>query len=88
MKVRVRLYGRIKSKIGLRELTVDLGDGGNLENLLRKLEAEYASMGIRGEDFEDMAILINGCHVSDSGGCPPLLSDGDVVSILPHLAGG
>jgi MoaD family protein len=88
MKVRLRLYGQVKSKIGQRELIVEVASGANLKSLLMAVQADYASKGIREEDFDKVSILINGRSFSDANDRDTVLSDGDSISILPYSAGG
>jgi len=85
MNVEVRLYGRFR-ELATRQRVVTLTEGARLADLIEWLAKEY------GDDFREevnhlkrLNILISGqyCHNTET-----LLKEGDVIVILPLLAGG
>ena len=74
MKVEVRLFAGFRRGRFARQ-TMDLPDGASLRDLVRQL----------GISEEEVSLpLINGRY----GGLDRLLSDGDVASLFPAIAGG
>ncbi len=79
---------------GRREDLIELEEGTSVGELLEMLSAKY------GEKFRDylygvgefeglsLNFLLNGRNISLSEGFKTKLQDGDVLSILPPVAGG
>ena len=77
--ITVKLYGLLRLDSGIRELSVD---AKNVSQLYSRLLAETDR--ITKKDLEGCALLVNG-KVSNRR---TKLADGDVVQLLPPIAGG
>lgn len=94
MKVKVRYFALLREFTGKREDLVELEEDTSVGELLETLSAKY------GEKFRDylygvgefeglsINILLNGRNISLNEGFKTKLQDGDVLSILPPVAGG
>ena len=90
MSVEVRLASVLERHVGAKSVT---GEGSTVAELLANLEARYPGFmsQITGEDGElhrFVNIYLNDEDVRYLGGLDTPLKDGDVLSILPALAGG
>jgi len=91
-KITLRAYGFLVGRFGFKERSMDF-DGSTVGDLLQRLG------GILGEDkvqvlFKDgelsdmVYLLVNGRNIEQGKGQGTELKDGDMVSILPLMAGG
>lgn len=91
MRVKVRLFGDLKKKLG-HESHVDLEEGSDVGQLLQVLGERLGSQGklisSKREIAENLSVLVNGLSVNVGGGPDERLEDGDTISILPPSAGG
>lgn len=90
--IRVKLSGQLRDFTGgIREVTVD-----SAVTVLRLIDAlEERFPGIRGRILDDQSkarpyvnIFVNGENIRDAGHEGTRLSDGNLVYILPSVAGG
>lgn len=90
--IRVRLSGQLGSYTGgANEVTVDRAS--NIVKLVEALEDRFP--GIRGRIFDDQEktrpyvnIFVDGENIRETGEEETRLSDGNLVYILPSVAGG
>lgn len=75
--ITVKLYGLMRVESGIRERSVE---AQNLKTMFARLEAA----GLNRQDLKGCYVLLNGQPASRS--CK--LKDGDVVQLLPPVAGG
>jgi len=91
MNIRLRLYGELKIVLGSRELYLTLLEGSSLCSLIQILEGEYkkatSSPTNRDRQFSSVRILRNGMDIHTRDGLDTELADGDVITILPMIAG-
>lgn len=81
MRVRVRLYGRLKESAGSPARVVELdGDAPTVGDLLARLREEVDLGG----ELDSLALTV-GDEVVDAG---RPLRDGDEVGLLPPVSGG
>jgi MoaD family protein len=81
MKVRVRLFARIREIVGAGQLERELGEGATLGDLLGALAAEYPKLA---DVTERTVISVNQKFATRETS----LSDGDEVAIFPPVSGG
>lgn len=88
MNIEVLLFGKLR-ELAVRQQVVSITDGARLRDLVDRLVKEY------GVDFSEEVdhqerwhFLLNGRFYNPSDGMEVLLKDGDVVAMLPMLAGG
>ncbi len=94
MKVKIRYFAFLRELTGKREELIELEEDTSVGKLLETLSAKY------GEKFRDylygvgefegltLNFLLNGRNISLDEGFNTKLQDGDVLSILPPVAGG
>ena len=99
MRVKVRFYARLREFVGLEELDLDISTGSTLKDLLETLIERFGSRfeEVRTKDpFEDYvkgdgsspAFLVNGRIVDPEKDLEIRLKKGDLVVIMPLIAGG
>ena len=75
--ITVRLYGLLRIESGIKERQIE---AANLKDVFLKLTHQ----GISSRDLQGCMILINGAPANKRS----ILHDGDVVQLLPPVAGG
>ena len=81
MKARVQFYAQLRDLIGMRELDVDLLEGGTVRDLLEKIYAKQPALR-----SHDKSILIGaGVEFVDRN---YKLKSGEEISIMPPVQGG
>ena len=88
----------VKFFADMRDITkskeIEIEAPKDIEMLLTQLSLQYGKKmksRIIGEDNKlhpDMIVLLNGRHIEHLSGEASSLSDGDVVSFFPRIAGG
>jgi molybdopterin synthase sulfur carrier subunit len=94
MKVKIRYFALLRELTGKREELVELEEDASVGKLLETLSIKYGGRfrdylyGVG--EFEGLSLnfLLNGRNVSLDKGFETKLQDGDVLSILPPVAGG
>ena len=94
MLVKVRYFGVLRSKLGVREGEYFLEDGASLSDLLEKI-VEVHGGSVR-KLFEadrsgvdpSFVITVNGVAVDRTRGRDVQLKDGDTVAIMSLISGG
>ena len=75
--ITVRLYGLMRLESGIRELQVDATD-------LKSLYEQMQKAGLKKQELKGCCVLRNGVPVRRK----ETFKDGDVVQLLPPVAGG
>lgn len=75
MRVTVRYFGYLAEYAGRREKTLEVREGSRVKEVVTLPP---------GVTLEDLVLLRNGRPASPDDE----LSDGDTVSVLPHISGG
>ena len=94
MRVRVSFYVAVGDLAAIPEETVELPASADIRRLLEYLGEEHGSaltdrvLQSDGRIWPAVAIILNGSNVSLYQGLDTQLTDGDVVSVLPVVAGG
>lgn len=94
MQLRVQFQGQLRNAVGMSERLVDLPDESTLRTLLTQLSGDYGPEVSRqlltssGEVQPCLLIARNGIAVPRTQAATTLLSAGDVVVLLPPIAGG
>ena len=92
MKVTLQFRGPLAKKFQEGRIELDIGNGTTLADLLRKAINSEESIREVWDSPEvidrDAIVLCNDADVGLSGGLETVLSDGDVVMILPLIHGG
>jgi molybdopterin converting factor small subunit len=88
MKIELLLFGKLR-ELAVRQRKVSIADGARFADLVDWLVKEYgAGFGEEIDHKERWHFLINGKYYSPLDSLEIPLKDGDVVAILPYLAGG
>jgi molybdopterin synthase sulfur carrier subunit len=81
MKIHVQFYAQLRDLIGMRELDVDLVEGGTVRDLLEQIYAKQPALR-----SHDKSILIGaGVEFVDRN---YKLKSGDEIAIMPPVQGG
>jgi molybdopterin synthase catalytic subunit len=81
MRVRVKLFARLRETVGAGELERELGEGSTVGDLLSSLYAEYPGLA----DLTTRTVIA----VNQEFATPDnRLSDGDEIAIFPPVSGG
>jgi molybdopterin synthase sulfur carrier subunit len=92
MDIDLRFFATFRDAVGGKERTRAIADDATVGDLLADLEREYD--GLEGRLLEDgairpqLSVLKNGRDITHMDGVGTTLSDGDVVSVFPPVAGG
>lgn len=82
--VRVKLYGMAKELAGREELDVDLEKAITVRELIRRISEGRKSASSKAVQV----VLINGRNCIFRDGLETIVSEGDLVEILPLVSGG
>ena len=91
MKITVRVFGDLKNAFGARELIRSVECGMRVSDVLKVLGTEYDSLASKPgweSQLQRARILLNGMDMHSSLGMDCQLNEGDVITILPAIAGG
>ncbi|OGS56405.1 MAG: hypothetical protein A3K60_08265 [Euryarchaeota archaeon RBG_19FT_COMBO_56_21] len=81
MRIKVKLYAAVRDIVGVKEETLEFGDGTTVSALLEDYIRRFPQIG----RYRDHLIL----SVNKEYGAPArVLRDGDEVSFLPPVSGG
>ena len=75
--ITVKFYGLMRVESGIKELQVEAVN-------LKALYARLQEAGLKLQDLKGCCVLVNGVPA----GRKPVFQDGDVVQMLPPVAGG
>ncbi|MBS7633930.1 MoaD/ThiS family protein [Candidatus Bathyarchaeota archaeon] len=92
----VRVFGDLIDFLGSSKLTIELGEGAKVADLISKMAEVKAGfrekMEVlsrrRGATDYGLTILVNGKNINVLNGLETQLKDGDTVVFLPPVAGG
>ncbi len=95
LKVSVRFFATVRELVGLREETLDLPQGGTVQNLLDLLVKMHGKQfreyiyDSKGDDLRrSIQILVGDKPISALSGPSTVLTDGCVLAIIPPVGGG
>lgn len=94
MKVHVQYTGQLRAIIGFPEEVVELTDGGTLADLLSYLPKQWdraAQTHILTESGQtrlSLLLVVNGLAIPVADAGKTLLRSGDIVTLMPPIAGG
>ncbi len=97
MKVSVRFFAALRELIGKKAESIEFPDGKEVtvENVLERLAelygkdfVEYVFDRKTGEIQSYLTLLVNGRSITTLDGLKTMLTDGDVLAILPPVGGG
>lgn len=94
MRLRVQYTAQLRSVVGREEEEVDLPEGSNLEELLqhvaRRLRREAAShlLTSQGDLQPSLMVVLNNGAISPRDAGAVSINAGDVVTLMPPIAGG
>jgi MoaD family protein len=93
MKLRIKYTGQLRTAVQRAEEEIDLPDGSLLAELLNHLTVRYPAgkallLGRSGEIASSLLVAINETAISAQDAKGVMLKDGDVVLLLPPIAGG
>jgi molybdopterin synthase sulfur carrier subunit len=94
MKLRVQYTAQLRAAIGRPEEEIDLPDGSSLEALLDHLVSQQGAAAAThlvtssGEIRSSLLIVVNGTAMPVHSAAERQLKEGDVVLLLPPIAGG
>ena len=81
MRVRIRLFARVRDIVGAAELERDVTNGATLRTVWQGLVREYP-------ELERYGPLISGAVNEEYARMDSPLQDGDEVAFLPPVSGG
>ena len=94
MQVRVGFYGAVRDVAGIDEETIELPSPADVGTLVDRLQDKHGHLFTEkvfqghGTIFPSVAILLNGVNISLNQGLDTSVENGDVVVIIPVIAGG
>lgn len=92
MKVRVLLYGHLRSLVGSPELSLEVPDGLTIGELLKVLASRYGELSViispQGGVRPHYIVFVNGRDLELLGGYSYVVRDGDTISLVPISHGG
>ncbi len=94
MQIKVRYFTIVRSITGTREENLDAEEGSTVEDVLKMLGARYGKEFERyissGRSHKGMKLLffVDGRNIEGSDGFKTKLGNGDVLAIMPPVAGG
>jgi molybdopterin converting factor small subunit len=94
MKLRVKYTGQLRTAVGRAEDEVELVDGGTVGVLLRHVAAKLGPdaaphlVGASGQIPQTLLVVINEAAIAGHAAECAVLQEGDVITLLPPIAGG
>ena len=93
MKVRVQYTAQLRTALGRPEEEVELSDGTNLAELLAHLAGKLDGaathlIGADGRVHRSLLVIVNDAAIGSHDAASATLRCGDVVTLLPPIAGG
>ena len=94
MKLHVRYTAQLRAAMGLDEEDVELPEGASLETLLRSVaehhggEAASHLLTDAGQVRPSLLVVVNDAAAAPADAAATKLRPGDVVTLLPPIAGG
>lgn len=91
MEIEIRLFANYRDAAGGRTLDWEAADGATVGDVVRDLMESYPDVDVlteAGEIRQYVNVLYNGRNVIHGDGLGTPVSDGDVLSLFPPVAGG
>ncbi|MBS7642753.1 MAG: ubiquitin-like small modifier protein 1 [Candidatus Bathyarchaeia archaeon] len=92
MEVKVRLFARLREIAGSREVSIEVGDGSTVEDVVEKLSERFGGEFRRylEENLreERLYLVLNGVGIDRSRASTTSVRDGDILAIIPPIGGG
>lgn len=93
MTLRVQYTAQLRTVVGHAEEVVELSEGTSLAELLAHLAARHPDAGSHlvtntGQIRPSLLVALNGTAVARCAASSTTLHEGDVVALLPPIAGG
>lgn len=93
MKLHVQYMAQLRAAVGRAEEIVDFPEGSSLSELLvhlaeRRCEAAPHLINNAGQARSSLLLVVNDAAVAASEAATTILHSGDVVILLPPIAGG
>lgn len=93
IKTKIRFFASFKQITNKREVEIDLEEGATIHQLLQVLFERYSSFQDKifnesNELRKWIQILLNGRSIKFLQGLETKLSNGDIISLFPPVAGG
>jgi MoaD family protein len=94
MQITVRYFTLLRTVTGAREERIDAKEGSTVEDVLKTLSAKYGKEFDRfiysGRDRKGLKLLffLDGRIIEEADGFKTKLENGNVLAIMPPVAGG
>jgi molybdopterin synthase sulfur carrier subunit len=94
MRIHIKFLANIREITGESEIELELHPGDCIEKLMENLELKYgkdfkeATTGFTASGIPNVSILVNGRDIYFLKGPGTELKEGDVVVLIPPVAGG
>jgi len=94
MKLRVQYMGQLRTAAGRSEEEIELPESTNLAALLSQLASRLGEaaaphlVNAAGHAQGGLLIVVNGSAIAASHAATTVLCPGDIVTLLPPIAGG
>jgi sulfur-carrier protein len=94
MKLRVQYTAQLRTSVGRSEEDLELSDGSTLADLLGYLAGRWDRstkahiLADTGQTHASLLLVVNGLAVAVSEAQKTVLHTGDVVTLMPPIAGG
>lgn len=95
LRINVRFFAAVRELVGSREETLELPDGGTVENLLDLLVERHGKpfrdyiYDPKGDELRrSLQILVGDKPMSALNGLSTVLTDGCILAIIPPVGGG
>ena len=94
MRIRVKFLANIREITDESEIELEIHSGDSIETVMKTLELKYgtefkeATTGITASGIPSISILVNGRDMDFLKGFKTEMQEGDVVVLIPPVAGG
>lgn len=87
MKITVRAFGKLLMALH-RTFDIELTDHATIHGLLQQLASQNPLILSPLLWDSTLTLLINGCNIHALHGMNTVLTDGDIVTLIPFVVGG
>jgi sulfur-carrier protein len=94
MRIRIKFLANIREITNLSEVELEIHPGDSIQSLMAALELKYgkrfkeATTGFAAGGIPNVSILVNGRDMDFLNGLKTELHEGDIVVLIPPVAGG
>lgn len=94
MRILVKFLANIREITDESEIELEIRPGDSIETVMKTLELRYgkdfkeATTGITASGIPNVSILVNGRDIDFLKGLKTELQEGDIVVLIPPVAGG